>query len=123
MIWFRDPSLRYYPNPSVPAAAVQSLTRNKRHVAERRQFVVDSHHALGGNDDYFYEDESSPDENVHAGNDDRRSSKVKVNLLDVFETPSLQPLPVSDPSFALPVVHEDPHFRPDYALVQFKRPV
>ena len=38
---------------------------------------------------------------------------------EVFR-PELLPLPASDPSFALPLVHEDPHFRPDYASAQFE---
>lgn len=43
-----------------------------------------------------------------------RADAAAINPLDIFEPESLIPLPVSDPSFALPLVGENPHLHPDF---------
>lgn len=133
-VWFNDPSLRNYPDPSVPSAAVKpiratSLKRNKRQTQFPESMT-----------DFFPEPELSfgsvpnnprpqrqilnePPIRIPQRHVRQHPQNPDVNLLEVFDTSeTLQPLPASDPSFALPVVREDPHFNPNYNDAVFYRP-
>ncbi len=109
LVRFLDPSLRNYPDPSVPAAAVQpireapgittSYVRIRRRFPKRRRKFSRARRQAEGEDDFFLFAEE--EEEGREGLEER--NKQQQLAQEVF-SPEFIPLPgVSDPSYALPV--------------------
>ncbi len=109
LVRFLDPSLRNYPDPSVPAAAVQpirevpsiatSYVRIRRRFPKRRRQFSRARRQAEGEDDFFLFGEE--EEEGREGLEER--NKQQQLAQEVF-SPEFIPLPgVSDPSYALPV--------------------
>lgn len=134
-VQFNDPSLKNYPQFYSSASAVRPLSRFKRQTFPGFSDLFEKPHlnifddslatsfaegTTGGSDGELVSGSSLRDEDE----DLSLRPPPKYPPVDHFgNSERLHPLPTSNPSFALPLVHEDPHFKPNYFLATFQKPI
>eukprot|EP00094_Tigriopus_californicus_P001813 TCALIF_01752-PA protein Name:"Protein of unknown function" AED:0.16 eAED:0.16 QI:0/1/0/1/1/1/2/0/285 len=134
-VQFNDPSLKNYPRFYSSASAVRPLARFKRQTFPEFSELFEKPHLNifdEGLSNSFEASTSSGsahdsgDSFTRDQQDDLGSHRPppKYPPEDHFgNSERLHPLPESNPNFALPLVHEDPHFQPDYFLATFQKPI